>query len=688
MKKHIVGCFAVSLLMLHGLLFADENLNTLQSQDIFSLEYASGLDISKDGKTVVFVRNFMDIQTDRKLSNIWSIDTKSKAMRPITTGDHSDYSPLLSPDENKIAYISTRTGRPQIYITWLDSGQTAKITNLTSSPSNLSWSPDGNNLVFSMFVEKPQSNPVSLPGKPKGAKWSDPAIYIDDVYYRFDGGGYTTKGSTEIFTIPTLGGTPRQLTNDEFDNSGPYSWSIDAKTIFFSANRHENRDFAPLNSDVYALSVEDLSIKQLTTRDGPDNNPVVSPNGKLIAFTGFDDKRLNYDNAQLFVMEADGSDIRQVSEAFDRSIDGLAWDDDSKNIYIQYDDKGKSVLALQSLRRGTKRTILSESLGGQSYGRPYTGAEFAVSASGQVAFTLSDPLRPADVALINKKKTIQLTRLNDDFLGHKALAKIEEIWFKSSADERDIQGWIAYPPGFDNSKKYPLVLEIHGGPVTAYGPHFSMEVQLFAAAGNVVLYTNPRGSSSYGKEFANTIDKNYPSQDYDDLMSGVDAVIEKGFIDTDQLYVTGGSGGGVLTAWTIGHTDRFAAAVVAKPVINWYSFVLTADFYPFFYQYWFDKKPWEDLKTYMEYSPISYVGNVKTPTMLLTGEADFRTPISETEQYYQALKIQGVDSAMVRIPGASHGIYRKPSNLMAKVEYILWWFNQYAPKTKEALNND
>lgn len=222
-----------------------------------------------------------------------------------------------------------------------------------------------------------------------------------------------------------------------------------------------------------------------------------------------------------------------------------------------------------------------------------------------------------------------------------------------------------------------MLLEIHGGPVTAYGPHFAAEIQLYAAAGYVVVYINPRGSSSYGKEFAQTIHLNYPSQDYDDLMSAVDTVIDKGVINQDELFVTGGSGGGVLSAWIVGHTDRFKAAVVAKPVINWYSFVLTSDFYPYFYKYWFAAKPWEDLEGYMQRSPISYVGNVTTPTMLLTGEADYRTPISESEQYYQALKLQGVDTAMVRIPDAPHGIYKRPSNLMTKVEYILWWFEQY-----------
>jgi len=237
------------------------------------------------------------------------------------------------------------------------------------------------------------------------------------------------------------------------------------------------------------------------------------------------------------------------------------------------------------------------------------------------------------------------------------------------------------PPGFDAQKRYPLILEIHGGPHAAYGPNFSAEAQLFAAQGYVVLYTNPRGSTSYGDAFANAIHLAYPGNDYDDLMSGVDSVIEQGFVDPEQLFVTGGSGGGVLTAWIVGKTNRFKAAVVAKPVINWISFALTADHALYFSTFWFDGPAWEKTEDYWARSPLSLVGNVSTPTMLLTGESDYRTPMSETEQYYQALKQRKVDTMMIRIPGAPHGIAGRPSRLIAKVNNILAWFERYRPAT-------
>ena len=655
---------------------ANDNTHTLQLQDVFDLEYANQIDITDDGKTVYFVRNRMDIKTDRKVGNIWSVDYKTKQMQPLTSGVHMDYSPVLSPDGQRLAFISTRDGSSQIYMKWLKTGAIAKISNLTSSPRAISWSPDSSQLVFSMFVPSKNTPPVNLPGKPKGATWAEPAKFIDDVYYRADGGGYSQKGFNQLFTLDANGGNAKQLTSDEFDNAGDVSFSKDGSLLYYSANRHKNGELKPTNSEVYKLNLNTLAIEAVTNRNGPDQQPKVSPDGRYLAYTGYDDKRTNYENTQLYIRDLKTGNTKSLTANFDRSVGQIKWAANSKGVYFSYANEGQTTLAYQP--RNGKRKVITEQIGSVAFGRPYSGGDFDVSSNGDIAFTLADTQRPADVASIKRGKTQRLTTLNSDALDDKQLAKVEEIWLKSGHDQLPIQGWIAYPPGFDKSKKYPLVLEIHGGPVANYGPHFSAEVQLFAANGNVVLYMNPRGSDSYGKEFAQTIHHNYPSNDFDDLMSGVDALIKKGFIDESKLFVTGGSGGGVLTAWIVGHTDRFAAAVVAKPVINWISFVLTADFYPFFADYWFPGKPWDHIAHYMKRSPISYVGNVTTPTMLLTGEADYRTPISETEQYYQALKLQGVDTAMVRIPDASHGITARPSNLMTKVAYIQWWFDKHS----------
>lgn len=676
MKKHLWIALLVA-----PIACAEELKNTLALEDVFSLEYASNLEVSAKGDEIYFVRNYMDIQTDKKLGNIWKVDSE-KNLTPVTNGLHADYSPTLSPNEKKLAYISTASGKPQIHIKWLETGQTAQMTHFSHKPSNLSWSHDGKTIAFTQFVDSEPKSALSLPGKPKGAKWAKPAIYIDDIYYRADGVGYTKPGKTHIFVMSADGGVARQVSSGNFNHTSSLSWSQDGKAIVFSANRHAESELEPIDTDVFSVDIATRKLTQLTQRKGPDNAPIISPNGEMIAYLGSDQNYKNYENTELYIMNLDGSNKRSITPSFDRSVSSIQWANNSKGLYMSYDDKGETYVAYQPIKG--KRKIVAKNIGGLAFGRPYSGGQFDVADNGTIAFTYSHPQSPSDVAIAKRGKTSILTQLNEDALAHKDIATIKEIKVKSSFDNRDIQTWVAYPPGFEEGKqqgkKYPLILEIHGGPVANYGPHFSAEIQLMAAQGYVVVYANPRGSDSYGKEFAQIIHNNYPSQDYDDLMSSVDAVIEQGFINEHELFVTGGSGGGTLAAWIIGHTDRFKAAVVAKPVINWYSFVLTTDLYPYVYKNWFGNKPWEDAQNYMEHSPITYVGNVKTPTMLLTGEADNRTPISESEQFYQALKLEGVESAMVRIPDAPHGIYKRPSNLMSKVAHILWWFEKYRAK--------
>jgi len=282
------------------------------------------------------------------------------------------------------------------------------------------------------------------------------------------------------------------------------------------------------------------------------------------------------------------------------------------------------------------------------------------------------------VAVGSPRGTVRpVTALNEDLLGQRQLGEVEELTFPSSFADRPIQAWVVRPPQFDASATYPMILEIHGGPFAAYGPRFSTEMQLFAAAGYVVLYVNPRGSTSYGEAFANLIHHDYPGHDHDDLMSAVDALLAQGYVDPDRLYITGGSGGGVLSTWMVGKTDRFAAAAAVKPFVNWLSFALTTDFYTEVARYWLPGQAWEHAEHCWAHSPLALVGDVVTPTLLITGEDDYRTPISETEQYYQALKLQGVDAAMVRVPGASHGITARPSHQIAKVSHVLAWFERY-----------
>ena len=666
-------CLTICSLFLISPLAISQPSNKLEPIDVFDMEYVSNTEISPKGDKVLFQRNFKDIMTDKNLSNLWIVNFDGTGMMPITTGDHNAFSPKWSHSGNMFTYKSNVEGRTQLYLYNLQNNSTQKLTNMQSSIGNVEWSPDDKYLLFNSFVESADSRLIKMPKKPKGADWNSPPIEIDDMVYRYDGGGYRRSGNNQIFILPVEGGTPRQVSSLD-KNPSSAVW-LGRDKVLFSANLHENSDFEPNNSEIHVLDINSGEMKQLTTRFGPDRSPAVSPDNSKIAFLGYDDKYLGYQQNSLYMMDTDGSNVKLISDGFDRNISNINWMRDGKGLYFQYDTEGTTKVASMSL--GGKVKDIVDELGGLSLGRPYSGGSFTVSPSGRYAFTYGNVYNPADLAVGFNGSKERLTFLNKDLFDYKELGRVEEVWYESSYDGKRIQGWLVYPPNFDPTTTYPLILEIHGGPFTNYGFRFSAEVQLFASEGYFVLYTNPRGSTSYGKDFANLIHHNYPSQDYDDLMSGVDHVVTRDYIDGDNLFVTGGSGGGVLTSWIIGKTDRFRAAVVAKPVINWYSFVLYADNISFFYKYWFPGMPWDNLEEYMKRSPISYVGNVTTPTMLLTGEDDYRTPMAESEQFYAGLKLNKVESMLVRIPGASHGIAARPSNLIAKVNAITAWFDKY-----------
>lgn len=643
--------------------------------DVFALEWVSDPRISPDGAHIVYTRNGYDIMKDQRVSDLWTISADGSGHRPLVAGDANVSSARWSPDGTRLLYTVSAEGATEIHVRWLDTGQAAPLASLPRSPGDLSWSPDGEWIAFTMMVPEENAAFVQLRAKPDGADWGPPIEFINEVIYRRDGAGYVEPGHRQVFLLPAVGGSPRQLTTGPYDHSSPV-WTSDGRALLLSANRHADAELNPGDTEIYEISVEDGQLRALTDRRGPDNGPAISPDGQRIAYTGYDDRYQGYQVTRLYIADRDGSNVRMLGAALDRSIGSHVWGADNQGLYFEYTDEGESKIGYITL--DDEITTFVEDMGG-SVGRPYSGGSFTASQDGRFAYTLRSTQEPANLAVAGPEPgaSTQLTRLNDDLFGHKQLGAVEEIWYESSHDGRRVQGWIITPPGFDPAEDYPLVLEIHGGPFSSYGPHFTAEGQLYAAAGYVVLYTNPRGSTSYGEEFGNLIHHAYPSHDFDDLMSGVDAVIERGFIDADNLFVTGGSGGGVLSAWIVGHTDRFRAAVVQKPVINWYSWALTADMYVRGVKYWFPGPPWEHTEHYMARSPISYIGNVTTPTMLITGEVDYRTPIWESEQFYQALKLRGVPAALVRVPDASHGISSKPSNLIGKVAHILGWFNRY-----------
>jgi dipeptidyl aminopeptidase/acylaminoacyl peptidase len=678
----------ISALFFSHSAFADEpTTNTLSLKDVFNLEYAANPVVTPDGKHVVYERRSMDIMTDSMRRNLWSVALDGSSHLPILSDSKNHFNPVFSPNGDKMAYLSSKEGKVQIYLKDLASNTTTRVTDVAMSPSSMSFSPDGKYLAFAMFTPTKAKPLFNLDFKPKGAKWAENPQYIDQTNFQRDGMGMKRPGNMQVYVVPTIGGTARQITSGSHDHAGTIAWSKNGQQLIISANTKDDAEFDMLNSDLFSIDINTSKVTQLTDMTGPERSPQLSPNGKKIAFVGNEDNGKSNQLSQLYVMNTDGANIENLTSKLDRSVGAIKWADNGKGLYFSYDDMGKKNVAYVSL--SGKISTKTSNLGGTNLGRPYTSGNFDVTPKGSVVYTASTGNRPADLAIVGRKgKAKQLTDLNGDVFDHKTVNKPELMTLQSSVDERDLQAWIVTPPNFDPKKKYPLILEIHGGPHTAYGPGYSTEVQLMAAAGYVVLYGNPRGSTSQGEEFANLIDKNYPSQDYNDLMDMVDAAIAKGYVDESQLFVTGGSGGGTLTSWIIGKTDRFKASVVAKPVINWTSMIGTSDIYAFMSKYWFTDLPWNDYEQYWNRSPLSLVGNVKTPTMVLTGELDVRTPMSESEQYYGALRLQGVESSLVRIQGAYHGIAAKPSNLARKVGYILAWFDKYKGEKNSDENAD
>jgi dipeptidyl aminopeptidase/acylaminoacyl peptidase len=657
--------------------------------DLFNLEVATDPQISPDGRTIAYVRKSNDNMTDKARSTIWLVDVASGQQRPLLAGSGSYFSPQWSPDGTRLAYVAAEGGNPQLYVRWMASGESARITGLPDGPDSVAWSPDGRRIAYSMFVPDDGPKLGKAPDKPEGAKWADPLQVIDMVTYRADGAGYLKPGYEQIFWVPADGGAPTQLTfGATHAGGGQISWTPDSRAILFSANLGKDWERQPVNSEVYRVSIAGGAPVALTSRDGPDNSPAVSPDGRHIAYVGFDDRKRSYENTRLYVMNVDGSGSRVLTPNLDRSVASPVWSADSRAVYVQVEDRGTNKVERVGLD-GSVREVAT-GLTGSGLDRPYAGGEFSVARTGAVALTAGDQLHPSDVAVTTGGALRRLTRLNEQ-LQAKVMGQPQKLAVASSYDQLPIDAWMIMPPDFDPAKKYPLILEIHGGPFSAYGPQFSTDDQLYAAAGYVVLYTNPRGSTSYGEEFANQIDKAYPGHDYDDLISAVDAAIATGHVDPNNLFVTGGSGGGVLTAWIVGKTDRFRAAATQKPVINWSSFELTSDGATFFSPYWFAKKPWEDPQGYWARSPLSLVGNVKTPTLVVVGSEDYRTPDSEAEQYYEALQLRGIPTAFVKVPGASHGgIAARPSQAAAKASAILAWFDRYRtdkPKPAEVAGN-
>ena len=442
-----------------------------QSEDIFNLEYVSEVQVSPNGKYIAYVRRSNDIMSDSSRANVWLASVDGKSHRPLLSSKKNYYSIRWSPDGSRLAYLSNEEGKPQLYVRWMDTGQTALVTNVTSSPSNITWSPDGKYIAFTMSVDaKEKPLDVKMPKKPEGAKWSPKFQYITKARYQADGKGVLDPAYTHIFIVPSDGGTARQLTSGNYHHNGRLSFAPNGEKIYFSANRSDNWEYEPVEADIFSVDMTG-NIEQLTQDKGRESSPVVSPDGKYIAYAYRDDEKVMYKNSYLYVMNSDGSEQRNITKDIDNSVSNFHWKD-NKRIYFQQSVRGLAQVDVASLAGSVK--AVAKGLGGTTLGRPYVfGTYHAVGDV--VAYTKGRTDRPADLFVTTRKER-QLTALNEDVLGHKQLGEVKEVVYPSSIDGEEIKGWYILPPNYDSSKTYPLILEIHGGPNLAYGPVFTAEL--------------------------------------------------------------------------------------------------------------------------------------------------------------------------------------------------------------------
>lgn len=650
----------------------------LDKDTFFQMESVSNPQIAPDGSAVVLARGFVDIMKDQNASNLWVVDVKGERLRQLTDGPWRDSAPVWSPDGKRIAFLSDRSGSSQIHVMWADTRETLQLTRVERSPGGLKWSPDGKLLLFTMSLpDDTPILPVKLPPTPRGAQLARGAVIVDRLSWGSDGVGPTSKSYTHVFVVDALvGGTPRQVSSGNYSHGGP-EWSADGRTIYVSGIRKPDAEYLRGDSEIYAIDLATLGVKALTDRKGPDSNPIASPDSRWIAYTGYDDRNYTSTLADLYLMDTGGAGKRLWIGSLPSSPGSVEWAPDGTGVYYSMEERGSANEYFLALAPGSvPRKITSGT-------QMLTSLSFA--GNGQVAAIRSTVRQPGVLVTFTLKAPADMKTLvdvNADVLGGVTLADAEEISYPST-DGLKIQGWLMKPAGFDPAKKYPLVLWIHGGPWSMYNIAWSWAFQNWAANGYGVLWVNPRGSTGYGQDFVNGIQFAYPGKDYDDLMTGVDAALAKGWVDKDNLFVCGGSGGGLLTAWIVGHTNRFRAAVSMRPVIDWQSFVGITDGSSWYRQ--FRKYPWEDPMEYAVRSPLNYVANVTTPTMIMTGEADLRTPIPQTEEFYRALKmIHKADTLMVRMPEEFHG-WRRPSHQLLQQLYLMAWFEKYRTKESKAL---
>jgi dipeptidyl aminopeptidase/acylaminoacyl peptidase len=659
---------------------------TITAEDLYKLQSISSVRMSPDGENIIYTLQRVHAPTEKKYSNLWMVSTRASTSRQFTYGDQNDTAARWSPDGKQISFLSNRGDKekpPQIYLIPFDGGEARKLTALQGSISSYSWSPDGKN--FLCTVRK--TDPVVLEREKDEQKKKLGTVFrhYNRPFYKLDGFGYLPEERSHLWIVNATSGRARQLTDHALFDEGNCSWSPDGRWIVFTSNRCEKPDLDPSNMDLFVIPSSGGEFRKITTPYGDKNSPIFSPDGKWIAYYGQEGDQ-DYKNQNLWLVPANGSAPAQnltgkfdfhvsswtINDLGEGNLTPPLWKKDSKRIIFPVLFHGSSMVYSIDTEGKKLETLIGEGGVAQDYSLD--------KAQIRLAYFYGKMDDPGQICILDlaSGKNQRLTHVNRELLDKIDLGKVEEVWFKGT-DGNNLQGWILTPPGFDPKKKYPSIMEIHGGPLTQYGNYFMHEFYYLASLGYIVYFSNPRGGRGYGEVHAGAIYGSWGSVDYTDLMAWADFVQQKSYIDPQRMGVTGGSYGGYMTVWIIGHTNRFKAAVTQRCVSNFVSMWGSSDFNWTFQKVLADKPPFEDLQKFWDHSPIKYIGNAKTPTLVIHNEMDLRCPIEQGEQVFIALQTLGVESAMVRFPEEFHGLSRsgRTDRRIARLKHISGWFDKH-----------
>lgn len=669
---------------------ADEK-HTITAEDLYRFELVSDPQLSPDGEHVVFCMQRVDREQEKKYTNLWVVPTPGGEPRRFTVGDHVDSQPRWSPDGAHIAFLSTRKDekQAQIYLIPFQGGEARQLTELKGNFASLAWSPDGSRLLC-QFRKKDQEA-VERDEDERKKKLGVVARHITRADFRFDGVGWLPQERWHLWTIDVASGEATQLTSGDYDETGPV-WAPDGASIFFFSNHAERPDMDPELVDLFEIPATGGEAKKLDAPAGNKFALAVSPDGQWLAYVGREGKGDGWRNSGLWVLPRDGSqparnltaasDIHvgnsTLGDVADRPFTGPVWAADGEKIYAQVSQHGRTSLYTVTPEGAVEPLLAPEGV----------ISEFTFDQSREkMAYAWSRFDDPGQVWFwhLAEEGRRQLTHANEAWLAEIDLGAIEEVWFQGP-DGNDLQGWILKPPGFDPGQRYPSVLEIHGGPWTQYGELFMHEFYLLAANGYVVTFSNPRGGQGYGEAHSRAIHQRWGDRDYADVMAWADTVEALPYIDRERMGVTGGSYGGYMTAWIIGHTNRFKAAVAQRVVSNALSFWGSSDVGLHFEDTWAGcQPPWENFDAYWRQSPMAFIGNATTPTLVVHSEQDMRCNLEQGTQLFLALRRLGVDTEMVIFPEESHGLSRagRTDRRVARLRHFVRWFDRYLKGVEE-----